>query len=327
MKSRKVLVTGSTGFIGKRLCSHMAELGYEVLGIDKREPEAPPEGWTFQAVDLLDANTVREVLNRFAPSGVLHLAARTDLAETRDLQGYAANIAGVENLIAAVRQTPSVERGVYTSSQLVCRIGYTPRDDRDYCPDTLYGQSKVMTEKIVVEQDGGGAEWCLVRPTTVWGPGMSAHYQRFFRMIGQGRYFHVGRRPLYKSYSYLGNIVHQYVRLLEAPAEQIVRKTYYLADYEPLSLRAWADTIQRELGAKPIPTLPRPLARAAALTGDLANRIGFSRFPFNSFRLNNVLTEYQVDLSRTREVCGPLPYDMNAGVRELVAWLRAGKIV
>src|SRR5438067_6624986 len=103
------------------------------------------------------------------PEAVVHLAARTDLDQKRDLAGYAANIEGVGNLVAALRGTPSVRRAIYTSSQLVCKVGYVPMSDDDYRPNTKYGESKVWTEKIVRREDGGGVEWCLVRPTTVWG--------------------------------------------------------------------------------------------------------------------------------------------------------------
>ena len=150
----------------------------------------------------------------FSPDALVHLAARIDLDEKANLAGYTANIEGVQNLIAAVRLTPSIKRAIWTSSQLVCRVGYVPRNDTDYTADTLYGRSKVRTEQIVRQEDGAEREWCLVRPTTVWGPGMSAHYQRFLRMIQQGYYFHVGNSPLWKSYSYVENIAFQYWRLL-----------------------------------------------------------------------------------------------------------------
>ena len=155
-----------------------------------------------------------------------------------------------KNLVEAVRLTPSIRRGIWTSSQLVCRVGYVPNSDTDYTADTLYGKSKVRTEQIVRSANGGGREWCLARPTTVWGPGMSAHYQRFLRMIERGHYFHVGHGPLWKSYSYIDNIAFQYWRLLAVPAEQIQCRTFYLADYTPIDLVAWCDAFQRAFGAR-----------------------------------------------------------------------------
>ena len=102
--------------------------------------------------DILDAGRLNEAVQEFSPDALVHLAARIDLDEKTNLAGYAANIEGVQNLIAAVRLTPSIRRAIWTSSQLVCRVGYVPRNDTDYTADTLYGQSKVRTEQIVREQ-------------------------------------------------------------------------------------------------------------------------------------------------------------------------------
>lgn len=313
----KVLVTGSSGFIGQALVQRLRAEHCMVVGLDKA-----PVGQTDIVCDILNAGSLREAVRSVAPDALVHLAARIDLDEKTNLSGYAANIDGVENLVEAVRQTPSIRRAIWTSSQLVCRVGYVPKSDTDYTADTLYGQSKVRTEEIVRSTDVAGREWCLARPTTVWGPGMSAHYQRFLRMIERGHYFHVGQDPLWKSYSYIDNIAFQYWRLLNVPPGQIHRKTFYLADYEPIDLIAWCDAFQRAFESRPIPHLPVTVARALALCGDAVNAMDVKGFPFNSFRLRNVLTQYQFDLKPTAAVCGPLPYNMEQGVAATVSWLR-----
>ena len=199
-----------------------------------------------------------------------------------------------------------------------------PISDDDYCPHTLYGESKVLTEKIVRRHAGGGRTWCLVRPTTVWGPNINPHYQRFFNLVASGRYVHVGGSRLLKTYGYVGNVAYQYLKLVRAMSEQINAKLFYLADYEPLSLRDWANALQHELGARRIRTVPVPAARIAAGFGDLINAIGFRNFPFNSFRLNNVLTEYRFDMRATEALCGPLPYSMDDGVKATIEWYKNG---
>jgi GlcNAc-P-P-Und epimerase len=317
----KVLVTGSSGFVGRALVRRLKAAGWEIGGLDK---ESSPTS-TFLC-NILDAAQIKATIHEFSPDALVHLAARTDLDENTNLTGYAANIDGVQNLIAAVRLTPSIRRTIWTSSQLVCRIGYKPQNDTDYNAETLYGRSKIRTEQIVREGDGGGSEWCLVRPTTVWGPGMSPHYQRLFRMIQRGHYFHVGRGPLWKSYSYLENIAFQYLRLLEAPAGLIHGKTFYLADYQPIDLLAWCDAFQCALQAPTIPHVPLPFARMLAYCGDVANAAGLRGFPFNSFRLNNILAQYQFDTKATEAICGQLPYSIERGVAETADWLRGSVI-
>jgi hypothetical protein len=55
--------------------------------------------------------------------------------------------------------------------------------------------------------------------------------------------------------------------------------------------------------------------------------LGLRSFPFNSFRLNNILTEYRFDLSKMRRVCRELPYTLDEGVAATVDWLRRESIV
>jgi hypothetical protein len=69
--------------------------------------------------------------------------------------------------------------------------------------------------------------------------------------------------------------------------------------------------------------MPLRLAQMLAYCGDAVNAAGFKKFPFNSFRLNNVLTQYQFDLKPTESVCGPLPFNMEQGVAATAAWLQA----
>lgn len=320
----KVLITGSSGLIGRWVAERLSKEGVNVVGLDTLPPVSPHLTGAI-ICDILDKPALISNVRQAAPDALIHLAARTDLNETRDINGYAANIDGVRNIIEAVRQTPTIRRAIYTSSQLVCRIGYVPVSDTDYCPKTIYGRSKVLTEQIVREESGGGVEWCLVRPTTVWGPYMSPHYQRALRLICQGRYFHAGRSKLYKSYAYAGNIAFQYFRLLIAPAASMARRTFYLADYEPLSLRDYLETFRSAMNAPPIPSYPVWFVSLLARIGDGLTVAGWKKFPLNSFRLNNILTEYQFDLSATKAVCGSLPYSFEEGVKATAAWFKTLK--
>ncbi len=315
----RVLVTGSSGFIGRWVCRTLAQRGVNVAGLDV-VPARIDNGMPFLRCNILEFSALRHAFSEVQPDLVVHLAARVDLRETRDLQGYAANIEGVRNVLRCVQECTAVRRVLVTSSQLVCRVGHVPADSSDYCPDTLYGESKMHTERITREMDGGGKEWCLTRPTTVWGPGMSPHYQAMLRLIHAGRFFHCGHGKLYKSYAYAGNIAFQYHQLLRAPVEAIHRKTFYLADYTPLSLRDYINGLAIAIKAPPVPTLPLFVVRQLARVGDLANRLGLSRVSFNSFRLRNILTEYQFDLRATRNVCGDLPYSFEEGIRATAEW-------
>jgi GlcNAc-P-P-Und epimerase len=317
---KRVLVTGCSGFIGQHLMALLAHKECDALGVDIRRPAIGKVDWSFKDCDILNHDRLCEVATDFGPDAVIHLAARTDLAETKDLRAYAANTEGTRNVIESMVVAGTVQRALFTSSQLVCRVGYVPSSDTDYCPVNLYGESKVLSEKIVRENVPEKISWCLLRPTTIWGEGMSPHYQRFLRMVRAGRYFHIGSGPLHKSYGYVGNAVYQYWKFLNAERGQIDKKTFYIADYEPLSLTAWVDALAHELGSRRPRSIPISVARALALVGDAINLFGWREFPFNTFRVRNILTEYVGDLSETEKVCGVLPFSVSEGVSRTARW-------
>lgn len=317
-----ILITGGSGFIGTNLVQYYLDRGETVLNLDIRPPRNPAHASYWKPVDILDKNLLREALRSFCPKYLVHLAARTDLDEKKNLKGYEANIEGVSNLVLAVRAYGSIERCIYTSSQLVCQIGYIPSAETDYAPNTLYGQSKVLTEKIIRENEGGGAAWSIIRPTTVWGPWCNPHYQRFLSLIERGLYFHAGSRDLHKSFGYVGNLCYQIDSLMHADTELVNHQTFYVADYETTSLREWAEALGRELKAPRIRTFPLFVAKTAAYIGDVAGMAGFGNFPFNSFRLKNILTEYIFDLRKLWNIVPHLPYTLTDGVRNTVEWYR-----
>jgi nucleoside-diphosphate-sugar epimerase len=315
---QRVLVTGHAGFIGGHLVTALTATGRTVVGLDVRSTAIA--GVETHEVDILDRHALIRAFEAARPDVVVHLAARTDLMG-KTVADYPANTKGVENLAAAVAATPSVQRVLVTSTQLVCRPGYAPASDTDYAPHTAYGESKVEGERIWRAFDGGGRTWCLLRPTTIWGPRMNPHYLRFFSMIRSGRYFHVGRAPVRKSYGFVGNTVAQLSCLLSAPAESTHRRTFYLAD-PPIDLAEWAEAFRAELGAPRIPRFPAAVARAAAFTGDLVAAAGWRSFPFTTFRLRNVMVQSVVDTAPLQALCGAPRFSVAEGVARTAEWLR-----
>jgi nucleoside-diphosphate-sugar epimerase len=308
----RVLVTGSSGFVGKALMRELEARGHEAVGFSR----LARDGRTLVG-DLLDPPSIAAALRAFQPEVVFNLAAETDLKGAAK-GGYATNTTGVENLLDALASAPSVRRVVWASSQLVCKPGRVPAHDTDYDPEGGYGESKVVAEKMIRSRDGGGREWVIFRSTTIWGPGMSEHYAALLGMIRRGLYFHVGRRPLMKSYSYIENLAGQLVTLATAPSGQVHGRTFYLADSDPIDLRAWADGFAARFG-KSIPTMPRPLARALGLVGDILTRAGV-RFPLTSQRLDNMLTEYVYDVGPIEAVHGPTGIGMDEGIARTARW-------
>ncbi|WP_420479199.1 NAD-dependent epimerase/dehydratase family protein [Brevundimonas sp. FT23028] len=310
----RAMITGSRGFVGAALMQRLAANGHEVAGFSRA---GGPDTLTG---DLLDPASIRAALAAFRPDVVYNLAAETDL-KGPPRHGYAANTDGVTHLLEAVAAAPSVRRVIWMSSQLVNRPGRTVASDTDFAPEGGYGASKAEGERRVRAADGGGKDWVIVRSTTIWGPGMSEHYQGVLRLIRRGLYFHVGRRPRWKSYSYIDNLAAQLEALGSAPTDRIQGRVMYLADSPPIDLRAWSDAFAARFGRR-IRTLPEPVARLLGAVGDAMAAAGL-RTPLTSRRLDNMMTDYVYDTTLIEAVAGPPAVSMNEGVRRTADWLIA----
>jgi len=319
----RVLITGGSGFIGTNLVELFASRGDEVLNFDVAGPRKSAHHSVWHPGDLLDGARLRSLVRDFAPEVVLHMGARTDL-DGRSVEDYAANTVGVGNLIDALEDATSLRRVIFASSRLVCRIGYAPRDEFDYCPTTPYGESKVIGEKLV--RDAMPRLPCpslIVRPTSIWGPWFDEPYRTFFLTIARGHYVHPGSTRILKSFGFIGNTVHELERLIGASADAAAGRTFYLADYPPVDVAVMAGTIQRALGVAPIKTVGSGVLRPVAWIGDCLKALGWRNPPLTSFRLDNLLTPMVHDLEPLEGLVGALPYSLEEGVRMTVDWLRA----
>jgi len=321
----RIAITGGSGFIGTNAVGYYVDKSIDVINIDRAEPKNKNHLKQWRKVDILDADAVKKVLADFAPTHLIHLAARTDLAETRDIDKYAINSAGVKNVIDAISSYGGLKRVIFASSMLVCKRGYVPKSNNDYMPTTLYGKSKVAAEEIIKGAGDILSEWVIVRPTSIWGPWFEMPYSAFFDMVSKGRYLHIGKRPYMKTFGYVKNTVYQMDRLLFSDNTDINHKLFYLGDYEPVNIGEWADMIALKLGRRSFRHVPFFAIKAAALIGDILGGLSFRRFPMNSFRLRN-MTEYNIiDLSNINSIIDSLPYSLEDGTKETLEWMQSAR--
>lgn len=316
----RLLVTGGSGFMGTNVVEFYRSHGVPLLNVDHSQPRNNAHRSLWTPCDVLDRPNLETIVRSFAPSHVLHLAARTDL-RSRKLDDYEGNIAGTANVIHAVNSIPSVSRIVFASSRMVCRIGYVPQGQDDYCPSTAYGASKVECERLI-RRSSINAPWTIVRPTSIWGPWFDVPYKDFFSSVARGRYVHPRGHAVQKSFGFVGNSVYQLDRLLVAPAEAVDRQTMYLADYVPLDVRRWAGQIQAAFSAPEVREAPYAALRVAATVGDVFEKLGWRNAPLTRFRLDNLVTNMIYDLAPLQTVAPNLPFSLEAGVAETVAWLQ-----
>ena len=312
----RLLITGGSGFIGTNAVEYFKDK-FEVLNIDFRKPQLDEHVKFWKNVDIRECGELEKAILDFDPDYILHLAARTDLGgETMD--DYSANIIGVKNLLKAAKELTHLKKILVTSSMLVCHVGYIPQNQFDYSATTLYGKSKVETEKLTWNA-GLGCDWALLRPTSIWGPWFHEPYRNFFNMVKKRVYFHIGHKGCTKTYGYVGNSVYQIDCILHSDTTNTENKVFFIGDRPPIDITEWANQIGHELGFK-VPVMPLALIKIAAYLGDVLKSIGV-RFPMTSFRLKNMTTNNIMPLDNTYEVAPNPPFDRITGIRHTLKWM------
>lgn len=317
MGKYNILITGGSGFIGTNIIEFFLAQGNNVLNLDYNQPRNNNHVEYWKKTDITNEMELQDRIISFYPDYIIHLAARTDL-DGSSLKDYDANIKGVENLMSISKQVPSLKKIIIASSMLVCHAGYYPKSQFDYAPTTIYGESKVETEKKVWE-NRPDCDWCIIRPTSIWGPWFDIPYKNFFDLVIARKYFHIGNKACTKTYGYIGNAVYQIEKLLFTPTTDIEKKVYYIGDNPPTNIEEWGNEIAQELNYK-ITKMPFFAIKMAAVFGDLLKLLGLY-FPMTSFRLRNMTTDNIVDLSDTYNVAPKPPYSRLEGIRKTLKWM------
>ena len=184
----KILVTGSSGFIGMHLCKSLLVDGYRVHGIDNMNDYYDPrlkdarlnqlsgfENFTFNEIDISNLKTVKQVFSEFRPNKVVNLAAQAGVRYSlENPHAYIqSNIVGFTNIIEMCRSF-EVDGLIYASSSSVYGGNKkTPSSvgDRVDKPISVYAASKKSNELIAYTYNHlYGLNTTGLRFFTVYGP-------------------------------------------------------------------------------------------------------------------------------------------------------------
>lgn len=148
----RVLVTGATGFVGRRLVGRLAAAGHTAAAV-ANDAAAAPAGVEKLRVDVRDRDGLARAIREFVPERIVHLAALSHVGDSwRRIPDYfAINVQGAENLFAA---TPRGVPLLFMSSAEV--YGLVPddqqpiREERPPAPRTPYALTKACAERLAL---------------------------------------------------------------------------------------------------------------------------------------------------------------------------------
>ncbi|MFC8343413.1 UDP-glucose 4-epimerase GalE [Streptomyces sp. NPDC057280] len=149
------LITGGAGYIGAHVARAMTEAGERVLALDDLSAGVParlPADVPLVRGSSLDAGLLKRVLAEHEVTGVVHLAARKQVAESvaQPTRYYQENVGGLATLLEAVAEA-GVGRFVFSSSAAVYGNPDAEliTEDTPCAPVNPYGETKLTGEWLV----------------------------------------------------------------------------------------------------------------------------------------------------------------------------------
>jgi UDP-glucose 4-epimerase len=185
LKGKRVLVTGASGFIGSHLVNRLAQDQAIVAAVARSTGKLQlidqQGSFLFYPCDLTVGTEIEEVVRRFAPQFIFHLASASDAPESVAQSMRCVNsVVATLNLLEAAR-LHGVDLLIYGDSIKVYGDSCVPyREAMPMKPASSYAISKAAGWELCnLYRRVHGVPTVSVRPTTMHGPRQSYNLVNF----------------------------------------------------------------------------------------------------------------------------------------------------
>ncbi|WP_257659153.1 NAD-dependent epimerase/dehydratase family protein [Parapedobacter lycopersici] len=273
----RIILTGSSGFVGQNLQPFLAENGFEIIRLSLRDE------WEQNLHTQCNA--------------IIHLAGKAhDTKNTSAAQEYFEINTGLTKQLFERFLQSNARDFIYFSSvkAAVDTIVGVLDEGVVSCPQTPYGQSKWQAEQYLNSQLLPAAKRLFIfRPCMIHGPGNKGNLNLLYNVVSKGIPYPLAAFENKRSFLSIGNLQFIIKRILKNP--DIPGGTYNLADDQTLSTNELIKLIGEAKGKKAILwKIPSDLIRSVAKLGDSL------KLPLNSERLKKLTESYEVSNERIK---------------------------
>jgi UDP-glucose 4-epimerase len=148
----KILIAGSSGFLGTILSKYLKDRNYEVVGIDKIKTSSSADVRTILC-DLRDIKDLKSKVGNEKIDIIIHLASLIDFDVKNQRSLYLDNIVITKNIISISKIT-NAKKIIFTSSNSIY-LGNNEEfitDDIPPIPIDDYGFSKLKSEELIINE-------------------------------------------------------------------------------------------------------------------------------------------------------------------------------
>lgn len=308
---KKVLVTGATGFLGRRIVHQLVEQGFAVCALVRKTSRT--QGLHLPGVEFVfgDVTDLGSLQLAFADVDyVIHAAAGTSGSEE---QMRRVTIEGTRNIVDLCRRF-AVSKLVYISSCSVYGIADCSDDavldeqaSLEQCPERrgAYSLTKLEAEKLVTDAvEQGDITATVLRPGTIYGPGGENYTPMVGFSLKNKVFVVIDRKGFILPLVYVDNLVDAIV--LAMTAENSAGQVYHVVDDGRIDKKTYMDGFIRKL---------HPSARVVYFPYKLfAGIVAVQEKLFGVLRREPVISRYRLKSSQN-----PVVYD-TAKIKNELGW-------
>ncbi len=291
-----LIVSGSTGFVGKNL-----KIFFELNSKKTTFISIPKEELNGTFINL-----------DYPKGGVIHLAGKAhDLKNTSDVQEYfEVNTILTEKIFNAFLESDA-EVFIFLSSvkAVADKVEGVLTENHLTLPETAYGKSKLQAEQFIMNKNiPENKRVYILRPCMIHGPGNKGNLNLLYKLVTIGFPWPLGAYENKRSYCSIDNLCFVINELLNR--KDILSGIYQICDNDYISTNEIINIIATCQNKKiAIFKLPKTGIKLFALLGDLL------KLPLNSERLNKLTENYIVsNLKIVNAIGRPLPMSLKNGL-------------
>jgi len=288
MKTKRVLVTGASGFVGRPLVAALLRAGYAVRAVTRRQVSFPNSVETAIVPDLINPIDWNPILQ--GVDIVIHLAGMVHkkVPETAYSEFDHVNWLATQRLADAAREV-GIERFVYISSvrsQVDASAVQILHEQDEPSPTNQYGRSKLAAEQAV---QAAGVPFTIFRPVVIYGPHPKGNMRTLLRLARSPLPLPVASVTSRRSVLAVDNLISAIIFALNNPVT--IGETYLIADSKPMTIGEIL-TILRKLQGCSLTTInvPKVIIRLLLIIcgrGDLWSRLS-GNFVVDTSKLESV---------------------------------------
>ncbi|MDY6914689.1 MAG: NAD(P)-dependent oxidoreductase [Candidatus Cloacimonadota bacterium] len=252
----KVLLTGISGFIGKKVARNLIRQNHNITAIIRPQTDLKRindfiNEVKFIDIDLTDIETLKEFLEQTSFDAILHIGALRGGRKFSRKDFFEANVNASEQLMLNALQHNS--KFIFCSSVGV--YGTIPKQcpakiNTEFDDDNYYHYTKIQAEKLLDKYILRGLQAAIIRPSITYGTNDYGFPYTLTKLVDKKMMF-LPNKNIKIHLANVNLVTETFVLLLNNSFK--TGTTYNVADYLETNLWDLVDFISKELKSKPYP--------------------------------------------------------------------------